>query len=201
MGKLRAQERIFYPEAFAREVDQEASKKREYKSALRLFNIPLFHFKFGMPEAGETPAKAWFAGGSIAYGVMFAWGGLAVAPISVGIVTVGIVSCGAISFGVLSVGTVAIGLLAFGASAIAYKAYASLSALGWESALSGGFSIAKEAAVGQVAIAANTNDKLAYELANYTFFGEHYAWILVSIAILVVVPAYYNFKEVKRRLK
>jgi hypothetical protein len=119
----------------------------------------------------------------------------------VGIVSVGIVSCGAISVGVFSVGTVAIGVLAFGASAIGYNAYAAFSSLGWDSAVSGGFSIAREAAVGPVALAKNANTELAYELAHFTLFEGSYLWILSIIAMLVIIPAYLNFKEVRRRIK
>ena len=201
LGQLRAQERIFHPEAFTREIDDKSSKKRDYVSRFRLFGIPLFHFQFGMPELNQAPAVAWVAGGSQAYGVLFAWGGLAVAPIAVGIVSVGIVSCGAIGVGVFSVGTVAIGVLAFGASAIGYNAYAAFSSLGWDSAVSGGFSIAREAAVGPVALAKNTNTELAYELAHFTLFEGSYLWILSIIAMLVIIPAYLNFKEVRRRIK
>jgi RNA polymerase sigma factor (sigma-70 family) len=156
MRNLRAYERIFEPQAFLREVDQKNSKQREYKSQFMLFGIPLIHIQFGMPEASDKPAFGWIAGGSTAYGLLFAWGGVAIAPISVGIVSFGVITIGAVGFGLMAFGTVAIGVIGFGASAIGYKAYASLSSLGWESAFSSGFSIAIEAAIGPKAIASNT---------------------------------------------
>ncbi|MDT0594965.1 RNA polymerase sigma factor [Glaciecola petra] len=201
VAELRAQERIFYPEAFAREVDKQSSKKREYKSSLHIFGYPLVHFKFGTPEINEPAAKGWIAGGSKAYGLLFAWGGLAVAPVSVGIISVGVITCGAVGVGIFSIGTVAIGIVAFGASAVAYKAYASLSALGWESAFSNGFSMAKEAAIGPVAYASEVNNEAANALSNMTVFGEHYQWILITMAAFVIVPAYLHFNQVRERMK
>jgi RNA polymerase sigma factor (sigma-70 family) len=199
--KLRAQERIFNPQAFHREADQKGSKKHEYKSQLSLFKTPLFHFKFGMLETDEKPAFGWFAGGSKAYGLLFAWGGLAIAPISVGIVSVGVISIGAVGFGLIAIGTVAIGIIGFGASAIGYKAYGSFSALGWESAFSNGFSIAKDAAIGSVAYAEQVNNKLAADISNLTSLGQSYQWILALISILVIVPSIMHARKVRQQMK
>jgi hypothetical protein len=199
--ELRAQERIFHPEAFTREVDQKHSKKREYKSALSLFGIPLIHFQFGTPEIGEPAAIGWIAGGGKAYGVIFAWGLIAVAPISVGAISVGVFTIGAVGIGIFSVGAAAIGLIAFGSSAIGYKAYASLSSLGWESAFSNGFSVAKDAAVGTFAYAGEVNNEMAYEISNLSLFSQSYQWILVAITLFVIVPAYLHFKNVRKRMK
>lgn len=199
--ELRAQERIFQPEAFTREVDQKHSKKREYKSALTLCGIPLMHFQFGTPEFGEPAAIGWIAGGSKAYGVIFAWGLIAVAPISVGVISVGIFTIGAVGIGIFSVGAVAIGFLAFGSSAIAYKAYASLSSLGWESAFSDGFSIAKDAAIGPLAYANEVNNEIAYEISDLALFSQSYQWILVAIILFVIGPAYLHFKNVRKRMR
>jgi hypothetical protein len=95
---------------------------------------------------GDKPALGWISGGNQAYRLLFSWGSVAVAPISVGIVSIGMVIVGTLGFGAVD-----IGVIGFGASAIAYKAYASLSALGWESAFSNGFSITKETAIGPIA--------------------------------------------------
>ncbi|WP_416307415.1 RNA polymerase sigma factor [Neptunicella sp. SCSIO 80796] len=201
MRTLRAQERLFQPQAFLDQADQPNSKQREYKSALQLWGVPLIHFQFGMPEVTDKPAFGWIAGGSSARGLLFAWGGVAIAPISVGIVSVGIISIGAVGFGVVGLGTVAIGIIGFGASAIAYKAYASLSAFGWESAFSGGFSIASDAAIGPFAYATQINNEQAAQIINLTMLDLSYQWLLAAIAILVIVPAVWHSRKVRQRMK
>ena len=57
--ELRAQERIFNPQAFHRPSDQKNSKQREYKSKFTLLGTPLFHFQFSTPEADDSPAVGW----------------------------------------------------------------------------------------------------------------------------------------------
>lgn len=199
--ELRARERIFRPEAFQRVIDQKDYKRREYKSALKLFGIPLMHFQFGTPEHGDSAAVGWIAAGSKAYGVIFAWGLIAVAPVSVGVISVGFFSIGAVSLGLLSFGAAAIGGLAFGSSAIGYKAYASLSSLGWESAFSHGFSVAHEAAVGTFAYAHEVNNEIAYEISKLSLFSNGTHWISLTIAFFVILPAYLHYKNVRKRMK
>ncbi|GBL02778.1 RNA polymerase sigma factor [Glaciecola sp. KUL10] len=198
---LRAHERIFHPEAFKREIDQISSKKRVYKSRLVLFGLPLFHFQLGAPEQGDEPTIGWVAGGVKAYGALFAWGGVAVAPISVGIISFGVISIGAVGVGVLSLSTVAIGVIGFGLTAVAYKAYSSISSLGWESAFSNGFSIAHDAAIGPISYAKEVNNELAYQLANFDVFSQHYQMALMLIVVLVVLPSYWHFNHVRQLMK
>ncbi|KMT66818.1 RNA polymerase sigma factor [Catenovulum maritimum] len=197
---LRAQERILNAEAFQRPIDQKTDKKREYKSRLKLLGIPLFHFQFSSPEYGDTPAVAWVAGGTTAYGLLFAWGAIAIAPISVGIVSVGIVSIGAVGFGLIGLGTVGIGIIGFGSAAIGYKAYAAFSALGWESAVSGGFSIAKDAAIAPIAFAAQVNTEAATKLSHLALLEQSYLWVLAFISALVIIPAILHSHQVRQRM-
>lgn len=200
--KLRAQERLLNPDVFQAEADQIGAKQREYKSRICLAGVPLFHFRFGTAEQSDKPVFGWVAGGDQAYGLLFAWGGFAVAPISVGIVSVGLFSVGAIGIGLFGIGTIGIGIIGFGASALGYKAYASFSALGWESAFSGvGFSIAKEAAIGPIVFAQHTNNEQAAEMLNLTMMSQSYFWILAAIAILVIVPAAWHSNQVRQRMK
>lgn len=202
MRKLRAEERLFNPQAFQGEADQIGAKQREYKSRFCLAGIPLLHFRFGMPEQGDKPVVGWIAGGDYAYGVLFAWGGVAIAPVSVGIISVGLISVGAVGIGLFGLGTIGIGVIGFGASAIGYKAYASFSALGWNSAFSGiGFSIANEAAIGPFAFAKHINNEQAGEMVNLTIMGQSYLWILAMIAILVIVPAAWHSNKVRQRMR
>jgi RNA polymerase sigma factor (sigma-70 family) len=200
MRRIRMQERLFYPEAFQAPADQIGSKQREYKSRICIAGAPLFYFRFGMPEDGDKPLVAWVAGGSHAYGLLFAWGGVAIAPISVGIVSVGIISIGAVGAGLLGMGTIGIGVIGFGASAIGYKAYGSFSALGWESAASGGFSIAKEAALGAIPFAEQINNEQAADIASLALFYQSSIWMLSAITFFVVVPAILYAHMVRKRL-
>ncbi|MFC3116508.1 RNA polymerase sigma factor [Cellvibrio fontiphilus] len=200
MRRIRMQERLFYPEAFQAPADQIGSKQREYKSRICIAGAPLFHFRFGMPEDGDKPLVAWVAGGSHAYGLLFAWGGVAIAPISVGIVSVGIISIGAVGAGLLGMGTIGIGAIGFGASAIGYKAYGSFSALGWESAASGGFSIAREAALGAIPFAEQINNEQAADIASLALFYQSSIWMLSAITFFVVVPAILYAHMVRKRL-
>ena len=146
------------------------AKQREYISAFRLLGVPLCHFQFGMPEHTDTPAYGWIAAGTYARGLLFSWGGVAVAPVSVGIISFGIITIGGVGVGVIGTGTVAFGVLAFGASAVGYQAFASLSAVGWQSAISGGISMAREAAIGAVAIAKHENNEIAGDIARLSEF-------------------------------
>ena len=200
MRRLRLQERLFNPQAFSSHNDSQDAKRREYKSALTLLGVPLFHFHFDMHHAPDKPAFAWIAGGNRAHGLLFAWGGVAIAPISVGIVTVGVISVGAVSFGLFSLGTVAVGLIGFGASAVAYKAYASLSALGWQSAFSNGFSAAVDGAIGPIAFATDVNNQQAADMVNVSLLTMSYQWILAIIVVLVIVPAAWHSRQVSKRM-
>lgn len=198
---IRGMERIFHPQAFANEIDQPNTHRRDIISKLSLFGAPLVHIKLGSLEPNEPPAYGWIAGGSHAYGLLFAWGGIAIAPISVGIISVGIVTIGSVGIGILSTGAVAIGFIAFGTSAIAYKAYAALSALGWESAFSNGFSAAWDAAIGPIAFAQHVNTELAGELTHLSALSATYQWVLAAIAIMVIVPSAMHARAVRKRIK
>lgn len=201
MKTLRAQERIFNPDAFQGQIDQPNAKQREYISKLALFGVPLIHMQFGLHEGDDKAAFGWIAGGTYAKGLLFAWGGVAIAPISVGIISFGIFSLGAVGIGLFGVGTVAIGIIGFGASSIAYKAYGSLSALGWESAFSNGFSIAKEAAIGTFAYADITNNEQAAELVNLPVLANYHHLLLAIIAMLVIIPSVWHSRKVRQRMK
>ena len=200
LRRIRMQERLFHPDAFQAPADKIGSKQREHKSRICIAGIPLFHFRFGMPEHGDKPLVAWVAGGSHAYGLLFAWGGIAIAPISVGIISIGLLSIGAMGVGILAMGTIAIGIIGFGASAIGYKAYASFSALGWESAVSGGFSIAKEAALGAIPFAEQINNDQAVDIASLALFHQSSVWMLSVITFFVVVPAILYAHMVRKRM-
>lgn len=198
---LRTAERLRRPDLFESPDDQPGSRKGEYRSRIKILGVPLIHARFAMAEEGEPPAIGWIAAGHKAYGVLFAWGGFAVAPISVGIVSCGLVTVGVVGFGLVGMGTVGIGLLAMGATAIGYKAYASLSAMGWESAFSQGFSIAKQAAIGPIAYAEQVNNEMAASISNLSTVNQTFAVILGVMALLVIAPVVWYSRTVRKNLK
>lgn len=121
MRNHRSQERLLHPEAFLSQVDQKDSKQCEFKSQLSLLGIPLYHFQFGRPEVDDRPAFGWILCGNQAYGLLFAWSGVAVVPISVGIVSIVVISVGASGIGLMGIGLVGIGVSALAESVLALQ--------------------------------------------------------------------------------
>src|SRR5206468_196849 len=71
------------------------SRPFEFHSRWTLLGLPLVHIRMEVVQGGKTlPAVGWFALGNIAYGVVFAFGGLAVGTISVGGCAVGLLAVG-----------------------------------------------------------------------------------------------------------
>jgi hypothetical protein len=180
--------------------DQVGSSAGEYQSRLKLFGVPLVHVRFSTPDEGERPVFGWFAGGDRAYGLLCAWGGLAVAPLSVGAVSVGFLAVGSLSVGVISLGTVAVGAFALGCVSLGVKALAWLSALGWTTAQSGGFAIARIAAEGPVALAAHANDPAARQILADPHGSRNQMTIFIVISLLTLIPIASYARAVRQRL-
>jgi hypothetical protein len=197
---LRSAERRQHPECFLHPMDRVGSSAGEYRSQAKLFGVPLVHYRFSSPDEGERPVFGWIAGGDRAYGLLFAWGGYAVAPISVGAMSVGFLSVGALSVGVIGLGTFSVGLLAIGAVTIGVKAFAWLSALGWETAQSQGFAIARIAAEGPVALARHANDPVARGILADPNAERNHMIFLIAIVLLSIVPMAYYARAVRQRL-
>jgi len=200
MRRLRSAERRRHPELFRDPRDQVGSSAGEYKSRLTLLGVPLVHIRFSSPDEGERPVFGWLAGGDRAYGLLFAWGGYAVAPFSIGAIAVGLFAVGALSVGVISLGTAGVGLLAVGCLAVGVKAYGWLSALGWETAQGSGFAIARIAAEGPVAFAQHANDPIARQMLAAPHAAQTQMIILAAITVLSLVPIAYYAWAVRQRL-
>ncbi|MDQ8180722.1 sigma-70 family RNA polymerase sigma factor [Pelagicoccus sp. SDUM812005] len=197
--QLREEERLAHPECFLDERDAKTAKGREFKSRWKLFGVPLVHVRFAAAEEGDKPVFGWIAAGEQAYGLLFAWGGFVVAPVCVGIVSVGLLSVGTIGFGVLGIGMIAWGVVAFGSSAVGWNTFSALSSLGGDTAISGGFAVARDAAIGKVAFAAKANTEAAAELARLGALEASYVGVLGLIAVLVLVPVTFYAKAVRKR--
>ena len=114
-----------------------------YKSSTRLLGLPLVRVAIGPPEGSPGVrgiAKGWIAVGDIAFGIVFALGGLAVAGLSVGGLSVGVLAIGGLSIGILAVAGLSIGIWAVGGLALSAFAF-------------GGGAIAVWAANGSLAVA------------------------------------------------
>src|SRR5262249_48050890 len=66
----------------------------EYRSNFELLGLPLIHVRFNNSPGPRMPIKAWIAGGECALGMLFAFGGMAIAPLSIGGIAIGLVPWG-----------------------------------------------------------------------------------------------------------
>lgn len=103
------------------------SREYEYKSRLKIGQIPLIHINLGY---GRKVAKGIIAIGNIAIGVisigavaagLFSFGGLALGGIALAGASAGILAIGGASIGYFALGGLAIGIYACGGLAIASK--------------------------------------------------------------------------------
>ena len=156
-----------------------------YASKVRLLGLPLIHISTG-PAPGKPGsrgiAKGWIAIGDVAFGVIFALGGLAFGGISLGGFSIGILALAGVAVGIWSVGGLAIGIFAVGGAAIAaYAAYGGLAVAG-DYALGGG----------AMGLQANTPEARAYFEAS-SFFSisalaaRYSRWLLLLTILLPMV--------------
>jgi tetratricopeptide (TPR) repeat protein len=139
----------------------------EYRSSFRLMGLPFIHIRIG--DRLAPPVKAWIAMGGSAFGVLFAFGGLAVAPVSIGGCAVGLFSFGGLAIGALALGGFGLGVWCFGGMALGWQAFGGC-ALAWDSAF-GGVAIARDFALGGLAHAAQVNnDAAGRHLGGFAFF-------------------------------
>jgi RNA polymerase sigma factor (sigma-70 family) len=174
----------------------------EYRSPWSLFGLPLLHVRFGWEEERKwIPVKGWIALGKIAYGVIFAAGGVAVAPVSFGVLAIGGFAAGALGIGLLAFGAMSLGLAATGGGAIGYVAYGG-AAIGWLGA-GGGAVVAHHFAQGGGAIAEHANDSAARAFMQDNLFfryAEAFTGIMILLSWLTpAIPAFVVFRLKRRR--
>ncbi len=140
----------------------------EYRSNATLLGLPLVHVRMRGGLA-RGPVKAWFAAGDAAIGVIFAFGGVAVAPVSFGGLGIGLLTFGGFAIGAVAFGGFSLGLWAIGPMAVGLKAFG-VCAIGWLAA-QGWMAVAHAFAQGEMAFAAHANDAAAGAFfANSHFF-------------------------------
>ncbi len=136
-------------------------------------------------------AKGWIAIGDIAFGILFALGGVAFGGVSFGGLAIGGVCLSGLGVGVYAFGGAAIGVYAVGGLALASHA-----------ALGGG-AIAGKYAVGGYAAAEHANDAIAQEFMRTSVmrhgmtFAEHARWFIV-LAFLPGLAGIYRALKRKR---
>ncbi|HWD93862.1 MAG TPA: RNA polymerase sigma factor [Verrucomicrobiae bacterium] len=178
----------------------------EYRSRASLFGLPLVHVRIGDRfDVLRGPVKAWIAvGSSHAVGVLFASGGLAVAPISFGGIAIGLVSFGALALGFASFGAVTLGAWAFGAAAIGWQVHCG-AGLAWNAA-AGGVAVAHDFALGGIAHAAQANNPVASQFIDQSLFfrisrviSNHGIWLMLLWVIPVSLQARLVARARRRR--
>jgi hypothetical protein len=144
----------------------------EYRSRWHLLGWPLIHVQIGNRfDLLQGPVKAWIAiGSSHAVGVIFASGGIAIAPISFGGIAIGLLPFGAIALGVFPVGAITMGIWAYGAVAIGWQISCGCG-MAWNAA-TGGVVAARDFALGGMAYAAQANTEVARQFFQQSVFFQ-----------------------------
>jgi len=165
----------------------------EYRSRRELLGWPLVQVRLGCKNI--EPVRAWFAVGEVAWGRLFAFGGIAIAPFSCGWIAVGLLPLGSCAFGLLSLGGFSAGVWAFGAVALGWEAFGAC-AVAWNGA-SGWLALAHHVAAGDIAFGSQTSAEAVQQTIRDSFFLNN-AWLLLRyLALLMliwVVPTFYIWR-------
>lgn len=142
----------------------------EFRSRATLLGLPLVHIRIGDRfDVVRGPVKAWIAiGSSHAVGVIFASGGLAVAPISFGGIAVGLLSFGGIAVGIFPIGAISIGIWAFGGLAMGWQVFSGCGIA--SNAATGGIAVSGGFAQGAIALAPEANTAMVAQLFQQNLF-------------------------------
>jgi len=170
----------------------EAGAAYEYRSRTSFLGLPLVHVRFGGSwMMRNRPIKAWIAIGDAALGGLFAFGGLAVAPVCVGGLAVGGLVFGGFALGAIVYAGFGLGVWALGGLVLGLSAIGAC-AVGWTAAL-GGIAVARQFAQGGAAVALHANDAVADAyIRNGVFFQFSYmlltTWLWPTM-LLATLPS------------
>ena len=181
-------------------VSHPAQPVYEYRSRATFLGWPLVHVRMGSGLGKQhQPVKAWIAIGDTAVGGLFAFGGMAIAPISIGGLAIGLLPFGGAAAGLFAIGGLSLGIWAYGGTAIGWQAYGGC-ALAWTIA-SGGAAIARDAAIGGFAHAAQSNNEAARTLVSSLLFfkvGKIIEQYIVWMQLLWVAPMMLWWRAMRR---
>jgi len=201
--RLRAAAIAETPQALAEAQAMCARWGDEYKSRWTLLGLPLIHISMApTPDNRASVAKGWIAMGGRAYGVLFAFGGVAVGAISFGGVAIGLLTWGGCAIGAFSFGGLAVGVWALGGMAVGWQAMGGV-ALAWSDAV-GGIAVAREYAWGATSNAAHANDPAAehhirgngfFRLADVLLRHAYWFWL---VSVLPLIPMLARWRRVRK---
>lgn len=178
----------------------------EYRSKACLLGLPLIHVRLGGTWASQREVvKAWIAiADDAAIGVIFAFGGMVIAPICVGGFGVGGVVFGGFGAGVLCYAGFAVGIWVVGGMVSGVMAVGGC-AFGWKAAL-GGIAVAREFAQGGVALAPHANDTVASAfIGSNAFFRNAFSlvtkwlWPTLLVSLLPSLLAWRSTRKHRRQ--
>jgi hypothetical protein len=183
----------------------------EYRSRFHLLGLPFIHLRFGGWQTGaqtqiQKPIKAWIAATEgFAFGILFAYGGVAVAPVSIGACAIGLFSYGAMAVGVLAVGGFGFGIWAFAGFGFGWDVSAAC-AIAWHIASGAQYAIAHHYALGFIAHAAQANTDFVRQLVKSNpFFATcwrmvpHFLWLMWLWAIPLIISSALNWRAVAKQ--
>jgi len=189
-------------ERAAQEASAPVTPAWEYRSRFALLGLPFIHIRVSNSGERRPPVKAWIAAGDSAIGLLFAFGGIAVAPVSIGGLAIGLLPWGGVALGLFAFGGFALGGWTFGGFALGWQAFGGC-ALAWNAAM-GGLSIAHDFALGGVACAAQANNNLASQfMRTNPFFKDmeilshHIGWL--NLLWLIPLVGWWRVLARKRR--
>jgi RNA polymerase sigma factor (sigma-70 family) len=172
----------------------------EYRSQTNLLGLPLIHIRLrGGRERG--PVKAWIAAGDSAIGVIFAFGGMAIAPISFGGIVIGLLPLGGLAIGPVALGGFSLAVWSVGGIAIGWQAFGGC-AIAWNAAV-GGVALAHDFAMGGLGHAAQANNEAAQlAIQTWPFFqtAQTVSRYLPWINLLLLLPLFLWWRTVKNRV-
>jgi hypothetical protein len=154
----------------------------EYRSKATFLGLPLVHVRLGGAGTGRRgPVLAWIAVGNFAVGALFAFGGIAAAPVCFGGFALGAVAYGGFGFGIWVMGGFVIGCWAVGGCCTALLGSA------------GGLAMAGQFAQGGIALAPHANDAAARAyFSSHVFFRGAFSlattWLWPTL-IVAMIPS------------
>src|SRR4029434_7606167 len=107
------------------------------RARVSFLGLPLVHIRIGDRfDMLRKPVKAWIASGGYAIGGLFAFGGIAIARLSLGFCTIVVLPFGGIALGAFALGGLAVGIWSFGGLAVGWQA-CGCCAVAWHTAVGG----------------------------------------------------------------